>query len=291
MTALDLALVPALYAAFDDGSLRLFYQPDVDLRTGSVPGMTVRVCWAHPERGLLDAAVFGPVAEAAGLGHQLDLWVLRAVVSEVRTWHRMAAGTQIRPPLLWVRIGARQLARPTFAGEMAWLVRERGLPPGAVGLAFTEETLGRAGPAVPRLLADLRAGGFAVAVDAFGSWIGALATVDLLPLDQVRMDGRFLRATLRDLEGEAVFAAMVALAHRRGMRVVADGVDGSRLATRVAEMGCDRASGPLFCPPIPVEDARGIALGRGRPQRRRRPPRSPAADAERTGSFRARAAG
>ena len=272
MTELDLALIRALYAAFDDGTLRFSFEPEVDLRTGSVPGMTARLQWAHPERGLLDAADVRAVARFAGLADQLDLWALRAAVTECRTWHRMASGSQIRPPRLWLHIGSRQLARATFAAEVIGLVRDRGaLPPGAVGLAFTEETLGRAGPSLPPLLDRLRASGVAVAVRAFGSWIGSPATLDLLPLDLVRMDDRFLRATLRDIEGEAVFASMVTLAHRRHAAVLVDGVDSARFAARVTDLGCDRAAGPAFCPPLSVDDARQLVLGRGRPTHARVP--------------------
>jgi EAL domain-containing protein (putative c-di-GMP-specific phosphodiesterase class I) len=265
-----------LYAAFDDGTLRFSFEPEVDLRTGSVPGMTARLQWAHPDRGLLDTGDVRAIARYAGLADQLDLWALRAAITECRTWHRMAAGTHIRPPRLWLHVGSRQLARPTFAAEVTALVRDRGaLPPGAVGLAFTEETLGRAAPSLPRLLAGLRTSGVAVAVRAFGSWIGSPATLDLLPLDLVRVDDRFLRATLRDLEGEAVFASMVTLAHRRHAVVLVDGVDTARFAGRVADLGCDRAAGPVFCPPLPVDDARLLALGRGRPTRPTRPRHPP----------------
>ncbi|ONH31285.1 EAL domain-containing protein [Pseudofrankia asymbiotica] len=274
MTELDLALIHALYAAFDDGTLRFSFEPEVDLRTGSVPGMTAHLQWAHPDRGLLDAADVRAVARFAGLADQLDLWALRAAITECRTWHRMAAGTHVRPPRLWLHVGARQLARPTFAAEVTALVRDRGvLPPGALGLAFTEETLGRAAPSSPRLLDQLRARGVAVSVRAFGSWIGSPSTLDLLPLDLVRMDDRFVRATLRDLEGEAVFASMVTLAHRRGAAVLVDGVDTARFAARATDLGCDRAAGPVFCPPLPVDDARLLALGRGRPGHPR--PRQP----------------
>lgn len=264
MTQLDLALVRALYAAFDDGTLRFTFEPEVDLRVGSVPGMTARLQWAHPVRGLLDAADVRAVARFAGLVDQLDQWALRAAVTECRTWHRMAAGSSVRPPRLWLHMGSRQLAQPGFASRLVTMVRYRAaLPSGAVGLAFTEEALGRADPSLPRTLDRLRDSGVAIAVRGFGGWIGSPATLDLLPLDVVRLDDRFLRATLRDLEGESIFAAMVTLAHRRRTVVLADGVDNARLAARLIHLGCDRATGPVFCPPLGVDEARQLALGRG----------------------------
>jgi EAL domain-containing protein (putative c-di-GMP-specific phosphodiesterase class I) len=268
----DLTLVPALYAAFDDGSLRLHFQPEVDLRNGSVPGMEAHPRWQHPERGVLGPAEFMPIAAAAGLVHQVDQWVLRMAVAEARTWHRMAVGTAIRPPRLWVNVDGRQLTSPAFIAEVDRLLSGRLLPAGALGLEFSERALGLAAPVVPRLLDRLRALGVAIAVESFGTWLGSLTMLDLLPIDLVKLDGAYLRATMRDMEGEAVVAAIVRLAHQRRLTVVADGVDTARLAARILDLDCDRAIGPVFCPPVPVEDARLIALGRGRPDRWYKPP-------------------
>lgn len=274
MTALDPDLVSALHAAFGDGSLRLFFQPEVDLRNGSVPGMEAYPYWSHAEVGLVESDELIRLAQAVGLGEDLSRWVLRTAVAEARTWQAMSSGTAIRPPRLWVNIDARQLARPTFAADVERLVRGRALPPGSIGLEFAEQTLALGHQGVPRLLARLRAVGTAIGVDAFGTWFASLSTLDMLPLDLVRIDGRFVQATLNDLEGEAVLASIVALAHRRRMAVVAEQVDSAALLVRVAELDVDRASGPVFCPPVPVEDARMIVLGRGRPERWHRPPPS-----------------
>jgi EAL domain-containing protein (putative c-di-GMP-specific phosphodiesterase class I) len=285
LDGLDLAgLASALHAAFDDGSLRLYFQPEVDLRNGSVPGMEAYPYWASADAGLLGPAALARIAEAAGLADRLGAWVLQSAVAEARSWHAMSAGTPIRPPRLWVNVDACQLAGSSFAWDVERLVRVRALPPGAVGLEFAEETLGLAHRRVPRLLARLRAVGVAIGVDGFGTWYGSLSTLDVLPLDLVRIDGRFLQATLRDLEGEAVLASIVSVAHRRRMTVVAEQVDGAALLVRVAAMGADRASGAVFCPPVPAEDARLIVLGRGRPQPphqpqpQRRPPPQPRPD-------------
>ncbi|WP_322761702.1 EAL domain-containing protein [Frankia sp. Cr2] len=268
MTALELNLVPALCAAFDDGSLQLHYQPEVDLRNGSVPAMEAFLRWQHPDHGLLNPAQFMPVAEAAGLSEQVGRWVLQTAVAEARTWHEMASGTTIRPPRLWVNVTADQLTRPDFAVEVERLMAGRGLPPGALGLEFTEQTLGLAHIGVPRLLSHLRSFGPAVGVDGFGTWYASMSTLDVLPLDMVKIDGRFLRAMQRDLEGEAVLASIITLAHRRRLVVTAEGVDSMVIASRLAAMNCDRGAGRLFCPPVPTDDARMIALGRGRPDRR-----------------------
>ncbi len=267
VTALELNLVPALCAAFDDGSLQLHYQPEVDLHNGSVPAMEAFLRWQHPDRGLMRPSQFMPVAEAAGLSEQVGRWVLRTAVTEARTWHEMASGTMIRPPRLWVNVTADQLTRPDFAAEVEHLVRDRGLPPGALGLEFTEQTLGLAHIGVPRLLAQLRSFGPAIGVDGFGTWYASMSTLDVLPLDMVKIDGRFLHAMQRDLEGEAVLASIITLAHRRRLMVAAEGVDSAVIASRLAAMNCDRGAGRLFCPPVPTDDARMIALGRGRPDR------------------------
>jgi EAL domain-containing protein (putative c-di-GMP-specific phosphodiesterase class I) len=259
VTVLDLDLVPALCAALEDGALQLHFQPEVDLRTGALTGMEGLLRWQHPDRGLLRAPEFLPVAEAAGLTRQIGRWVLRAGVTEVRTWHEEATDAV---PRLWLNVSASQLTRPGFETEMERLVKGRALPPGALGLEFTEEAIGGPDLAAPRLLRRLRAIGVALAVDDFGTWYASLTTLDALPLDAVKLDGRFLDAMTRDLEGLAVIASIVKIAHRRRMRVVAEGVETVAAASRLAALGCDRATGHLFCGPLPVEQARAIAVGR-----------------------------
>jgi EAL domain-containing protein (putative c-di-GMP-specific phosphodiesterase class I) len=271
VSTLEEDLVSTLRAAFHDGSLRLYYQPEVDLRSGAVPGMEVYARWRHPLRGMLDSAAVTRAAARAGLLDELAAWTLGAAVDEAGRWHALAAGTRIRPPRLWVNVGPEQLSRPTFSADVERAVAGRLLPPGAVGLEFTEEALGLAGRGVPGLLAHLRGAGVATAVDRFGSWFGSLATLDVLPLDLVRIDHRYHAAMLRDIEGESALASIITLAHRRRIAVSAEGVDSLLTASRLAAMRCDRAAGALFCPPLPVEDARMIALGKGRPGRWRGP--------------------
>lgn len=260
MPVLGLDLVPALLAALEDGSLALHYQPEVDLRTGALTGMEGLLRWRHPELGLLRPGDFMPIAEAAGMVRALGRWVLRTGVAEMRSW------CEARPPSLlpkiWLNIASVQLTRPGFEVEIERLVRGRALPRGVLGLEFTEETLGVAGPEIPRVLRQLRALGTPLAIDDFGTWYAALSTLDNLPIDVVKLDGRFLRSMMRDLEGEAVIASIVSLAHKRGLVVTAEGVETVEAASRLTGLGCDRAAGQLFCGPLPPEQARDIVLGR-----------------------------
>lgn len=260
MSMPDPDLAPALRAALEDGSLTLHYQPEVDLRTGALTGMEGLLRWQHPELGLLRPAHFMAVAEAVGLVRALGRWVLRAGVAELRAW------CEARPPAslpkMWLNIAAVQLAHPGFEVEIERLVRGRALPRGGLGLEFTEETLGAAGPGIPLVLRRLRALGTSLGIDDFGTWYAALSTLDNLPIDVVKLDGRFLRSMLRDLEGEAVIASIVSLAHKRGLIVTAEGVETVEAASRLAGLGCDRAAGHLFCAPLPRDQAREIVLGR-----------------------------
>lgn len=258
MSALDLDLVPLLAAAAEDGSLRLHFQPEVDLVSGSVVGMEALLRWRHPERGLLWPAEFFDVAEAAGLVRVLGQWAFRVAVAECRAWAERACPTEQATVKLWLNVAAAQFTAPGFLVAMERLVRGRALPPGALGLEFTEQTLAISQVSAPRLLGRLRALGLALAVDDFGMWYASLATLDALPLDAVKLHRRFVQAMLRDVEGEALLASLISLAHRRGMVAVAEGVETPAEAARLASVGCDRALGYLFCSPVAGEQARDL---------------------------------
>lgn len=258
MSTFDPDLVPLLAAAAEDGSLHLHFQPEVDLASGSVVGMEALLRWRHPTRGLLRPAEFFDAAEAGGLVRVLGQWAFRAAVAECRAWAERAWPTGQARVRLWLNVAAAQFTAPGFLVAMERLVRGRALPVGALGLELTEQTLAIGQVGTPRLLGGLRALGLALAVDDFGTWYASLATLDELPLDAVKLHRRFVQAMLGDVEGEALLASLISLAHRRGMVAVAEGVETAVEAARLTSLGCDRALGHLFCPPVVGEQARDL---------------------------------
>ena len=263
-SGLDLDLIPALCAAPHDGSLQLVFQPQLDLATGTVVGMEALLRWKHPDRGVLRPDVVLPLAEHVGAMPALEGWVLDAAVDEAARWARIDGP----PRQLWVNMSRASLTDPHFLVDVADRVGGAGLPRGTLGIEVTEEAVlaleaQQVGTAAS-VLAELREIGCATAVDDFGSWYSSLASLEQLPLDAVKIDRNMVRGLAADTEeGDIVVSAVVRLAHRHGLLVVAEGVESWAEGSRLLEVGVDRAHGYLFSAPLPPGQARWMLVKGG----------------------------
>jgi EAL domain-containing protein (putative c-di-GMP-specific phosphodiesterase class I) len=262
MTAYDVDLVAEMRAALRAGRFVLHYQPEVDLASGEVVAMEALLRWQHDDRGLLWPAEFLPAAEASGLVVELGGWVLEECVREVALWQRLGGASRAGGKQLWLNVSVAQLAVPGFADQVAELVAQAGLPRGVLGFEIRETTYGAGLGAHVDVLSALRAAGVLVALDDFGTWYSALAHLDELPLDAVKLDQRFVRGVGLDVEDDAIVASVIRLAHEHGLQVVAEGVESWSEGARLCELECDRAHGYLFAGPQLPERARRL-LARG----------------------------
>jgi EAL domain-containing protein (putative c-di-GMP-specific phosphodiesterase class I) len=274
MAILDLDLVPELSRAVEDDALVVHFQPEVDLASGGVVGMEALLRWQHPRRGLLWPGDFLAVADRAGLLPRLGWEVLRRAAAELASWKSLPPRTDEVSRQLWVNVSASQLLEVDFARRIAELSSEFDLAPDTLGLEVNEATLATGSRHAPALLDELRAVGVVLAIDDFGSWYSTLGTMGELPITAVKLDQQFVRGVGSDLDNDSVVSSVIALAHARGVRVVAEGVESWTEGARLCELGCDRALGYLFSGPQIAEHARlMLAHGAGWATPR---PRSPA---------------
>ena len=259
---LDLDLAADLRGAHDRGEIIMQFQPEIDLASGGVVGMEALMRWAHPRRGLLPPNTFLEVAHKAGLLLPLSTWVMQECAAERARWESLPPHPTVGLCQLWVNVAAVQLAAAGFVDFVAELISRYQLPPRALGLEFSESTLGDVGASAAALLVQLREAGCALAVDDFGTWYSSLARFDDMPVDAVKLDRRFVRGLGVDLDDDSIVAAVVKLAHARDLYVVAEGVESWTEGARLCELGCDRAHGFLFCGPQSAERARSM-LARG----------------------------
>ncbi len=248
------ALENELRQAIPNGEMRLFYQPIFDARTRRLQGVEALLRWQHPARGLLGPAEFLSIAELSGLSHELDLWVLRTACRGAGLLGQgvPASGREpLRPPL-----------PPPGAGRaLARVLAETGLPAGCLELEITEslamqnaeESLG-----VLRSLKDL---GVRIAIDDFGTGYSSLAYLDDFPIDTLKIDPSFVRALDREPGTSGVPAAMIALAHGLGLRVVAEGVESEGQLADPGRAGLRRGPGLSAEPAPPARRVPAARLG------------------------------
>jgi EAL domain-containing protein (putative c-di-GMP-specific phosphodiesterase class I) len=259
-TSNHLVLVEELRTALATGQLVLHHQPQVDVASGRVVGAEALVRWLHPVRGLLGPADFLPLAEVHGLMGQLTDEVLRQAVTQAAAWR--GAGRDLR---VSVNLSASNLLDTDLPRRVAGLLRGAGVPPEWLVLEVTESVLlsdpERSLDVVGRL-ADL---GATVSIDDFGTGYSSLSYLRDLPVGELKLDRSFTVDLLTDARTEAIVASTVALAHRLGLRVVAEGVEHAATLAHLAELGCDESQGYLYSAPLPADrldawlDAAGAA--------------------------------
>ena len=234
-----LALVAELPRAMRDGELVLAYQPKIDLQTGRPRGVEALVRWDHPDRGILPPGEFIPSAELTSQIRPLTLYVLDRALADHRRW----ALEGIVLPVA-VNLAAPSIVDQRLPGEVARLLARHGVDGSAVTLEISESTvMGQAGNA-PRVLADLRALGVRLSLDDFGTGQTSLAHLRKLPLDELKIDRSFV------MGDDGMIASVVEMAHRLGLRVVAEGVETPEAAASLARTGCDEAQGFLYAKPM-----------------------------------------
>ncbi len=241
------AVVPELRRALERDELALLYQPIVELDTRTSERVEALVRWRHPTRGLLLPADFVAAAERSGLVRQLFETTLRIALRECAAWR--AGGTELR---VNVNISMRNLVDPEIAEVVGAALAEAHLAGEWLGLEITEAMLMADPERSLRTLARLRAMGVHLAVDDFGTGYSSLAYLQRLPVQSVKIDRTFVRDMTHDAASLAIVLATTDVAHRLGLRVVAEGVEDAETLERLAAAGVDAAQGHHLARPMPA---------------------------------------
>ncbi|MEH6436577.1 putative bifunctional diguanylate cyclase/phosphodiesterase [Massilia sp. DD77] len=255
------AIAAELRAALAASQFELLYQPIASLRDGRVRKAEALLRWRHPRRGLLRPAEFMPFAESSGLMVEIGDWVLREAALQVQRWQgSVDAGFQVS-----VNKSPAQIQREPgdYDGWLAFL-KERALPPRSVVVEIGEAMLLEGMDAVIERLRPYRAMGLQVALDHFGAGYSSLAHLVRYELDYIKIDQGFVEALEREPNGLAACEAIIAMAHKLGMKVVAEGVETEFQRSMLREAGCDYAQGYVVGGPMPAGELERLARSTGR---------------------------
>ncbi|HSO30959.1 MAG TPA: EAL domain-containing protein [Labilithrix sp.] len=237
----------------------LFYQPKVDLRSGRVVGAEGLLRWRHPERGLISPADFIGVAEDTGLIVPIGRWVVREACRQVRAWNEVPA---LRGMRIAVNVSARQFRDRHFLDDVKQILSETGIDPRAIEIEITEGTLMNDTKAARALLNELKQLGIWIALDDFGTGYSSLGYLRQFPFDTLKVDRSFVSDLLTDDGCAAITSAIVAMANRLGLNVVAEGVETEGQLEYLRKLGCDQIQGYFYSRPLPVAAFERWAAGR-----------------------------
>lgn len=241
------------------GEFKVHYQPIHNFGTGRVDTLEALVRWRHPTRGLLSPGVFLPAAERAGLAHVISVRVLDCACDSLRRW-RARGHRQLR---VAVNLSAQDFRRDDFAGTVASTLERHALPPSSLELELTEHEQLDDDRAVSQA-AELARHGIALTIDDFGVKYSSLRYLHRLPVNALKVDRSFVHDVGRSAASNSIISAVIGIAGKMGLRLVAEGVEEVRQMNELRRLGCHIMQGFLFSPPVPA-DAVGGYLDRTAP--------------------------
>ena len=216
---------------------------------GSPIGCEALLRWNHPDRGELAPGAFLRIAEDDGLIVPIGAWVLEESCRQLAAWR-----AQGRDLWVSVNVSARQLSQVDFVAVVERALRETGVPASSICLEVTETAVLRRPDVAREVLLALRRLGIRVALDDFGLGYSSLTHLKALPVDVVKVDRSFVADLVSSTQDRAVVEAVITLAGRMGLTVIAEGVETLDQDELLREMGCPVVQGYLYGRPAPAAE-------------------------------------
>ena len=241
----------ALREAIGAEQFRLHYQLQFD-HERRVIGAEALLRWQHPEQGLLGPGSFLDLAEQCGQMDAVGRWVLRRACLDLRSMPREGPAAHPWPPLS-VNVTASEFHREDFLPRVSQILQDTGARAESIKLELTEGMLLSNSEHTVRRMGLLKQMGFQLSLDDFGTGFSSLAYLRHFPFDEIKIDQAFVRALETDGQTRAIVVAIIDLADKLGLRVIAEGVENEAQWRILMESGCRRFQGFLLARPQALE--------------------------------------
>jgi EAL domain-containing protein (putative c-di-GMP-specific phosphodiesterase class I) len=250
----------ALRNAVERDEFVLYYQPQLDMKTGKIVGMEALIRWQHPELGMVPPSRFIGIAEETGMIVEIGAWVLRSACAQNKAWQD-AGYDKLR---VAVNLSARQFGAADLIENLAAVLLDTGLEPKYLEIELTESLfMSDITPAVD-LLHRIKALGVNLSIDDFGTGYSSLSYLSRFPIDVLKIDRSFVADITRDANDEAIVTSIIALAHNLKLAVIAEGVETGEQLDYLRRHGCDEIQGYYFSRPLPALQFEQLLIeGRG----------------------------
>jgi diguanylate cyclase (GGDEF)-like protein/PAS domain S-box-containing protein len=247
-------MITAMHGALAEGQFRVYYQPIVELATGHVHKAEALLRWQHPERGLISPVEFIPIAEQTGMILEIGDWVFRQAAQQVKYWRAT------HDPRFQISVNASpvQFHSEDGQGVRTWVshLRQLGLPGSGICFEITEGLLLDTMPIVKTRLLEFRDAGIQVALDDFGTGYSSLSYLKKFDIDYIKIDQSFVSNLEVDPDDRVLCEAIIVMAHKLGLKVIAEGVETEGQRKLLAEAGCDYVQGFLLAMPAPADEVK-----------------------------------
>jgi len=239
-----------LRSALENNEFEVYYQPQIDGKTGKLVGMEALVRWIHPTKGMISPAMFIPTAEANGFIVKLDRWVMITAMKQIVLWYKSG----LNPGILAINLSVKQLEDEKYLQVLIDILKETKCKPEWLELEITESQIMNNPEKAIQKLQTIRNLGIRLAVDDFGTGYSSLAYLKRLPIDKLKIDREFIKDLPGDEEDSGITKAIIALSKSLNLRVIAEGVETIEQKDFLVENGCNNIQGYLYSKPIPENE-------------------------------------
>jgi diguanylate cyclase (GGDEF)-like protein/PAS domain S-box-containing protein len=255
----ELELETELRRAFSNSEFELFYQPQVDLKTGTLVGAEALLRWRHPERGLLEPAAFLRVLKESPIAAAVGNWTIARAVAAAAELH--LSGNHLR---IAVNLFSAQVRAGGLEEIVARSLEQHPIPPELVEIEITEKIVLGADAKTISTLAAIRDLGVGIAFDDYGTGYASLSMLTQYPLTRLKIDRSFVSRMENNPGDAAIIKAMIGLGQGFELHLTAEGIETIGQAEALCGLGCQEGQGYLFGRPMPYNEFRRLAADKAK---------------------------
>ena len=243
-----------LHRALENDELVVFYQPQLSLHGDGVVGMEALVRWRHPEKGIVLPGQFMAVAEESSLVESIGERVMRLAFAQARSWENGEVGFRT----LSVNVSPRQFMRPALIADLDRIIDASGVSPRQLKVEVTETLMVNDSADVRARFRAIKDRGLRLVLDDFGTGYSSLSYLKRFAPDEIKIDKSFIRNIAEHSQDAAITEAIINLAHRMNMTVVAEGVETLEQLNLLQQQNCDQVQGFFISPSVAAEAVPGV---------------------------------
>ena len=243
-----------LRGALERNEFSLQYQPQFDVRTGTISGVEALLRWTNVELGAVSPAEFISVAEETGLILAIGKWALRGACMQAQAWR--AEGLPVQR--MAVNVSGREFALAEYPKEVAAILKETGLEPSVLELEITESVVMSDEVWAEKAIIQLKELGVSLAIDDFGTGYSSFGRLRHFPVDRLKIDRSFVTSITEGSDDRAIAAAIIAMSRSLRINVTAEGVENFPQLAFLQEQDCQDAQGFLLSRPLQADAAREL---------------------------------
>ncbi len=236
--------------AVDRSDFVLYYQPQMDMRTGKIVGMEALIRWQHADKGMISPLQFIPLAEEIGLILSIGDWVIEQACEQLAFWK--SKNIPVYP--ISVNLSVKQLSQPDLAEHIRHALNKHDIPANLITIEITESLSLETAEEQLETLNKIKSVGVGISIDDFGTGYSNLNYLKKYPIDEIKIDKSFVDEITTDPHDKAIATTIIAIAHNLNLKVVAEGVETKEQLSVLAKNGCDILQGYYYSQPLPERE-------------------------------------